>query len=227
MISNSRWTDELYRRAFWFNGKILRYGTPRDDVLFEMTDNKICSIKAKLNINNNENILLYAPTFRENRDTSVYNIDYERLISSLEKTTNEKWKILIRFHPNLKDQCDNLNIRGVINVTDYPDLYELIGICSIFITDYSSSMFEAAIINKPVILYQFDYKQFMSERKLYFNDETLPFLTVHDNDELNSIIESKRYLEDCDFKEFCFKHEVKEDGNASEKVAQFMLRLMK
>ena len=41
---------------------------------------------------------------------------------------------------------------------------ELIAGCSIFITDYSSTSFEAAYIYKPVIYYQFDEREFRSRQ---------------------------------------------------------------
>lgn len=223
MISNSLWCTELYKRAFWFNGMIKKFGTPRMDALVngEIDKKKILE---DLAIKNNEKIVLYCPTFRNTHDLSIYNIDYKKLVDCLEQSTGRKWKVLIRLHPNLLEESNKLCNLNSINVTAYPDLYELISVCDMFITDYSSCMFEAGIIGKPVFIYAQDIKEYLRERDLYFNIYNLPFPLSECNDELIHNILSFNYTEyKLKVNAFFKTLDILEDGNASCNVAKLIL----
>ena len=71
-----------------------------------------------------------------------------------------------------------------INVTEYPDMYDLLDISEILITDYSSSMFEAGFLNKKVFLYCGDLEKYQKERPLYFDIKSLPYLLAQTMEEL-------------------------------------------
>ena len=75
---------------------------------------------------------------------------------------------------------------------------ELLQNCSLLITDYSSVFFDVSYQNKPIIYYQFDYKDFRNNhyKEGYFSYEKNGFGKVLDNkdsvvSEIIRIIESK------------------------------------
>ena len=83
-ISGSKWQNWQYKHAFWFRKDILRFGLPRADILYRDPmeyRRKVCSF---YKIPKDTKILLYAPTFRDDGDVSVYNINYAELKNSLE-----------------------------------------------------------------------------------------------------------------------------------------------
>ena len=75
----------------------------------------------------NEFIIMYAPTFRQTISFDVFNNNYEKWISAFEKKTGRKCKLLFRLHPNIASLYKNIQIgENIINVSDYPDMQELL-----------------------------------------------------------------------------------------------------
>lgn len=155
---------------------------------------------------------------------------YEKWISAFEKKTGRKCKLLFRLHPNIASLYKNIQIgENIINVSDYPDMQELLLITDALITDYSSSAFEAALGYKPVFLLCNDYYEFITqERELFFNMEELPFEFAINEDELfHKIAEFKyeQYIENVNA--FYAKIGSFENGKASEKVAEIIENVCK
>lgn len=103
MLSNSNASSKVYREDFWYDGEILQKGLPRNDRLFNFTDEDVKSVRESIGIEDGVRLLLYAPTFRKNHGFQAYTLDYERCCKSLEKRFGGKWKILLRMHPGIFD----------------------------------------------------------------------------------------------------------------------------
>lgn len=230
IISGCRFSSQIFRNSFWYNGEILEYGTPRIDFLLGNNKKVNFEVRNKLGIDMDAKVVLYAPTFRNGDLTDVYNINYDRLISNIENKYNTKCYILVKYHPNLQNK--NIVIKEsekVKNVTYYNDIQELIICCDLLITDYSSCMFDCAYIYKPCILYMPDYEEYVScERELYFDIKKLPFPQALNLEELDKVI--------LDFNEDNYKYAVKEflksigsyeDGNSSKKIELFIRKFIK
>lgn len=221
MVSNSRWSTKLYRRAFWYTGEIIECGSPRLDKYMRATEEEIHRLKERNNIGVDEYCVLYAPTFRDDGDMSVYDIDFFRLAKTIETKTGKKCRIMIRMHPNIANSSVVEYGERIVNVTNYADIYELLLMSEILITDYSSTMFEAGYIGKPVFLYARDYEKYMMNRGMYFDIEELPYIFCTNNDELNAKIENFNIREYCDVvQKFNDKLGLAEDGQASRIVSQ-------
>ena len=226
--SGSAWTDEIYRRAFNYHGKILDCGDPRNDILFARNKHKNIrnSVIKKINIKEKGIIILYAPTFRKNQSTECYDIDFERLLKAIEKKYNKDCYILIRLHPNIASKDKNFKYnKNIINVTKYPDIQELMIAADILITDYSSSMFEFGITKKPCFLYTKDIEEYKQDRDLYFDFKKLPFPLATKDDELIkniNLFDSQKYLEELE--KFYNKIGAFKAGNASVQVAKIILK---
>ena len=229
LISNSTFLTNIYKRAFWYNGKILECGYPKNDILFSSAD-KINEIKnkvyEKLCINSNNKIILYAPTFRKDENLDAYNIDFERLIRAAEKKYNSKFTILIRLHPRMRKLSESIKYTNeIINATYYPFMQELIIASDIFITDYSSGIFDFEIMRKPGFLYCSDLEKYEMERGLYYDIKTLPFPFSSNNDELEKNIENfdeTSYLEKVEDNLTNF-FGIKEKGRATETIVDLII----
>jgi CDP-glycerol glycerophosphotransferase len=185
ILSCSVLRSKLYKSSFWYNGNILECGSPRDDIL--LSPNKV--IKNKIykyfNIENNTNILLYAPTFRDNFNLDIFNLDYESILKTLKEQTKENWIFLVRLHPNISGKASFLKYnKTIINATEYNDMQELMAASAILITDYSGCMFEFSMMKKPVFLYAKDYTEYKNERDFYVDITALPFPFAMDMDNL-------------------------------------------
>ena len=233
-LSGSKFVSKLYRKAFWYDGKILESGTPRLDAMIANYQNGkyISELKKKVfdkvGIKGNPKIIMYAPTFREGND-ECYDIDYRRLLSVIKQKYGGEWVVFLRFHPNIADKMkDVVTPRGVIDVTGYPDLYELLPISDIVISDYSSTGFEAAMIKKPVFLYASDYDEYRrKERGLYFDLEDLPFPFARNNDELMKNIKSYSDIKVKKISAELWKiFGILETGKSAEETANMIMEVM-
>lgn len=221
MLSNSDHFTKICRKAFRYSGEIMEVGSPRNDILLDRPNDIVFRVRSYFSIKENEHILLYAPTFRENYKHNPYDIDFDRLKIKLLQLTGKKWRILIRLHPNIKnpEQLIKKN-KNIIDANGYADIQELIVSCSLLITDYSSVMFDAMIAEKPVIIYAKDADDYINTRGCYFNLSELPFLTVKNNIDLNTNLNSdflKKYQHG--YNEFKKKIGLKETGIAGKLVA--------
>lgn len=115
----------------------------------------------------NRQIILFAPTYRgRNKQEAFYpyqKIDFESLYRYCE---DDKAIVLFKMHPFVKDPVpiQEKHKNRFFDFTNYPDINELFYITDILITDYSSSMYEYALMNKPMLAYSFDIVQYSSAR---------------------------------------------------------------
>lgn len=186
LLSGSRYSTDIFKRSFWFNGEIFEHGTPRNDLLFQSNVNKRDEVLKKLNIPSSCKILLYAPTFRKNNGLDVYDIDYQELSKTLVETFGGDWMILVKLHPHLISKSSELvHSEKVMNVTTYDDIQELLLVANILISDYSSLIFDFLITKRPCLLYIPDIEKYTSsDRKLYFDVRELPFINATSNHDL-------------------------------------------
>lgn len=197
IVSESKFID-IFNNATKINKKnILPLGIPRNDLLFEANNNnklfneKRNLVLKKYNIHKDAKIIMYAPTFRDTKKSEdILDKKITEFINYFsKKITNEYFYLLIRTHINSKYKINN-NLHNIINVSDYIDMQELLISADILITDYSSSFFDYMILNKPIILYIFDYEKYIQERGgLYFDIYKLPFLRCNNKEDLLKLIE--------------------------------------
>ena len=232
-ISDSEFENEVYRETHWRNTPILEYGHPRNDIFFDVNikEDLKKDICLRYEISNFEdvNICLYAPTFRDSRTFEYYDIDFERLVNALKQRFGGIWIILSRYHfHNRKKGVNIINeCEFVINVTDYPDMQELMLISDIGITDYSSWICDYVLSEKAGFIYARDIEEYNNERGLYYPLETTPFPIATNNDELiKNIIEFDYDKYRKDVKKFLEDRGSKEDGHASERVVRKIKEIM-
>lgn len=204
-IVNSTFEIDVFKNTFWKTTPMLKYGHPRNDMLFNKNNEyEIYTKKVKemYGIDEDTKILLYAPTFRDNCSFESYGLDYNRLYKALSDKFGGKWVILVRFHFKLKNAKVNKKyLNKVINATNYPDMQELMCACDIGITDYSSWMCDYVLTRKPGFLFALDMNDYMDERGFYYPLDSTPFKLACSNDEMiNNILnfDDKKYQKDVD-----------------------------
>ena len=107
-------------------------------------------------------------------------------------------------------------------MTLYHDMQELLCISDMLITDYSSSMFDFAMLHRPCLLYATDVDQY--DRGYYFDFAEMPFPLARNMQELESIVaefDNELYEQRLDS---FFEERVGfvEDGHAAEALAGWM-----
>jgi CDP-glycerol glycerophosphotransferase len=224
-LSDSKFTSQLYRSSFWYNGEILECGAPREDILINQNQQIKVKVKKYFNISENIKIILYAPTFRNNFNADIFDINYKLILDNLKEQTKENWVFLMRMHPNDSKKSEIFTYNDLIyNASDYDDMQEILMTSDILITDYSDCMYEFAFMNKPVFLYIKDYEQYKIERDFYFDIFSLPFPSAFNNDELlQKILNFNTALYLKSLNNFFLKVGIFNEGNASKKVVNKIL----
>ena len=189
-LSNSYFMTKFYEKSFWYKGDILQSGSPKMDFLLNSTSDDLVRIKEKLNISFDKKIVLYAPTFRTDKNTDVYILEFEKLLDKLESIYKGDWIVLVRLHPSMIEKSsDFCYSEKVFNLSAYSDMQDLLLISEVLITDYSSTMFEFYLMNKVVFLYATDVENYESERGLYFSYDIIPFPKAKTFEDLLKVIE--------------------------------------
>lgn len=226
MTSSSRWQNDQYRNAFWFKNTILEYGLPRADIFYHDQTTIYDNVRKYYELPSDAKILLYAPTYRDDHRTDVFNIDYGIASSLFSEKFGGDWYVIVRLHPNIADKADVIEYdEKIINGTNYPIMNELVIACDFLITDYSSCMFDAMEAGKKVIIYAADIEQYIDDRGFYFDIRELPFPVAENNEELKTLInefDTDDYLR----KVFAFREQVGlfSDGHASERTVKYILK---
>ena len=218
-----------YAEAFNCSESIIKaFGTPRTDIYFDK--NFISSAREALLKKFPEigtrKIILYAPTFRGNSPEQSYNdnpFDYEKLKESLE----EEYVIVLKLHPFTAKKYaltyEQKEKYGDFLFDASADTAIETALCAadILIADYSSLIFEYALLNKPMLFYAYDLAQYEHDRSFYFDYKSfVPGKIVVDNNEIISAIMSEDFRQDR-IPAFREKFMSACDGNCVKRIAEY------
>lgn len=190
-LAGSDFGRELYRSAFRYKGQVDALGCPRNERMLQMSLDEKRRIKKELNIDDDIKVLLYAPTFRDNIiDHQQGYIDIETTRRQISKKYGGKWIAMVRGHVGKKWMGLN-NLNPVVDVTDYPDMADILAITDFLITDYSSTAFDFYLTDKPMILAIFDLADYEANcRELKFDPVDAGFICAVNQKELEKMIEN-------------------------------------
>ena len=228
IVSSCALVSEEYRKYFWLNNKteILETGLPRNDVLFNsaFVETKSQEVKRFLRIEEGTKVVLYMPTFRDDFSISGYQLDFEGIIREMENKFSERFVVVIRLHPNVRNQSDFIQYSDVIiNGTLYPDAQELYMAADYLITDYSSAAFDFALLDRPVFLCALDFDKYQSDRGLSQVFHDCPFPHTYSNHEL---LEAIRHFSEekyrTDMKAYKETWNPFDEGHAAEQIVNWM-----
>ena len=235
IVVGSEFDKESCKRGFQFDGTFIMAGSPRSDGLFRSKENKE-KVYKYYGLNRETHILLYAPTYRFNKEKgkSVHqsreiDFDYEAVKNVLQQRFGGQWQIALRLHPSVASAANSMQMPDfVIDVSAYEDSEELVSAFDITVSDFSSLMFEPAFIKKPVFLYALDLEDYLeNEYELLFDYRELPFDIAENTEKLCSNIRNfNKDKYDQRLKAFFDKYGVHEDGHASMRTAEFILELL-
>jgi CDP-glycerol glycerophosphotransferase len=176
-------------KAFRLREKtLLRVGYPRNDALVRARGAAERSpLAAELGIPSDRKVLLYAPTFRHHGQRRfALPFDVERFAEEF----GDRYVLLVRAH-YLNHVVLPPSVRGrVIDVSDHHDVTPLLALADALITDYSSVMFDYALLDRPMLFFPHDYEEYVHEgRGTYFDLlERAPGPVVRTEDELHRVL---------------------------------------
>lgn len=231
-IDSSEHINECYAEAFSIPvERVIPTGVPRTDIFFDNV-----YIKAKQNDFFNKHpelaykkIILFVPTYRgakvEDADYDFDKLDLDKLYNEL----SDEYVLIIKWHPALYNNIEYGKSKGldiekykdfVYDMSDNREVNDLLFVTDILITDYSSIIFDYALLNKPIVYFMYDLAEYENDRGFYFPLEEYIYGPIAKTSE--ELIECIKSNDMCIDKRKVFTEKFinKNDGHATERVIE-------
>ena len=205
LLSSTEFQSKMFASAFRISlEKCLNLGYPRNEILKKdqvdvlnfvekyepaSTHQLIDTIKSF------DKAYIYMPTWRDSQKNVFAQQMNLRKLSEVLKKQNAL--LLLKPHPNtIVDsiyQADN-----IVLVERTVDIYGVLPFTDVLITDYSSILYDYLLIpKKQVILYLYDYQEYVKDRDFYYPfDENVVGRQVKTFEELVNVIDMQDYQMD-------------------------------
>lgn len=172
-VSPASYATPLLRAAFLepagAEPEVLEIGYPRNDILLSAEGEKVREqTRALLGLAPDQTAVLYAPTFRDYLsadDMTAKKVDFFD-VDRVRTQLGDDVVILVRghaFHSRARGGRNGY-APGVIDVTDHPDINELMLASDAAVLDYSSVRFDYALTDKPMIFLIPDLERYDAHR---------------------------------------------------------------
>jgi CDP-glycerol glycerophosphotransferase len=164
-VSQNAFTTPIWERVYPTRYESLETGYPRNDVLANARPEQAERIRAELGIEPGQRAVLYTPTHREYQNEYVPLLDPGRVADAL----GEGWVFLARAHYFYGDVDLSRGGGRVIDVSAHPSIEELCQAADVLVTDYSSIMFDYAVLDRPIVIYAPDWEEYREKRGTTFD----------------------------------------------------------
>lgn len=231
LLSPNRYSTDIFRSAFKYEGEIVEFGYPANDIFYKHnkyseTRNKI---RAKLGVKDADApVFLYAPTWRDGKHLGNMMFEFDLMLDPNQflQSAPDNAILLIRSHHMSKSDEKLSKYNGrVINVSAWDDAIELMCAADVLITDYSSIIFDWYCSRKPVIYFVPDLEDYVGKlRGAYFDlEKNNAGVICKTQEELNKVLPQVANIKTTSFGEFyatfCGIH----DGNSADRVIDYLL----
>jgi len=187
-ISSNAYSTETWSHAYPCRYSWLETGYPRNDALVNATDADVRAARELLGVPDGATAILYAPTFRETVGDTSMRIDMTALTEALPEST----VVIVRAHHTATagSAMKALMESGrVIDGSKVPWIAPCYLAADVLITDYSSTMFDYALLDRPMITYADDWPAYRETRGTYFDLlEEPPGLVTRNQRQLTEIL---------------------------------------
>jgi len=220
-VSQNAFTTEQWERVYPGTYESIETGYPRNDVLAAATPEQVVAVRAELGIAEGTTAVLYAPTHREYHKGFVPQLDPARLAAAL----GPDHVLLMRAHYFYADSPLGAEpAPGVVDVADHPRIEDLYLAADVLVTDYSSVMFDYAVLDRPIVVFASDWEEYVSLRGTYVDLMTeSPGPVVRTEEALAEVLVTRRAWDDGSTalrQAFRARFCSLEDGRAAERVVR-------
>ena len=201
LCSSCKYLDDIYINDFNVRKEsLVKCGMPRNDILYTCNEKKIKDIKKKLNIPEDKKVILYAPTWRDSNDGGKnYIIKPPIDIEYFREKLSKDYVILFRMHHLTTKQLGLQFDDFVRDCSGNYDINELMMVSDILISDYSATIFDYSILERPIISFAYDYSDYAKDRGLYIKlEDILPNSVFKTQEEVIDYILNMNYKNECE-----------------------------
>jgi CDP-ribitol ribitolphosphotransferase len=146
-------------------------GIPRTDLFFARdAADRADALRRRYGLTDGRRVILYAPTFRGDSVTDARDgvtLDLPLLARDLAADHI----LLLKLHPYVRSRVRiGPEIASfVVDASDHSDINELMLVSDLLLTDYSSAIFEFALLRRPILFYAPDHAAYERERGFYLD----------------------------------------------------------
>lgn len=223
IVVGSPFMAQIFARAFQKESNaFLHTGIPRTDFFFDEkakreTEQKVYAAYPELV---GKQVVLYAPTFRDNELAKQrIPIDFVKIASQL----GDDYRLVIKLHPAVEHDLNALRHPYIINVANKLSVNDLLLVTDFLVSDYSSIPYEFSFLGKPQIFYPYDLAQYQMSRGFWDDyKNVVPGPVVDSDDELiHAILHMDFDLEQVE--QFAAKWNCYSDGQTAAKLVDYLL----
>jgi len=179
--SRERMMDDYMLRST-YAGQVLMMGSARNEVLLD--EQRSGEVRKELGLEG-KRVVLYMPTWR-GRNTREIRSEGDLIDSHLSVLDGELTDddiLIVKAHHLGSDMAGN-RWKHIRRAPSTYEVYDLLSIADVLITDYSSVMFDFAVTKREILLFTYDEEQYIRERDLYMSLAELPFPRYQTAEEL-------------------------------------------
>lgn len=171
LLVPSEYFVETFVKSYGYEGRLVRHGLPRNDLLVRGVDEQwLLAKKRELNLPTDQRLVLYAPTFRDRARRLGREYDLPFDIDAMSRALGNDVFLMLRTHYLDAYKLSDRYRSFAIDLTRHHDVTELMLVADVLVTDYSSVMFDFANTGKPMVFYTHDYEDYVrDERGTYFD----------------------------------------------------------
>ena len=206
-----------------FTHKILVEGYPCNDIFYD--EEARVRVKASLGVAQNK-VFVYMPTWRGTtvKDAkSEKSMNLSSILFKLDNMLEDNIVVFVKLH-NLSP---NSNCMGYKHLRPFPqnlEIYQVLNIADALITDYSSVFYDFSNTRRESILFTYDEEEYLEQRGLYVDINTLPFKRIHETEELAEYLNAYNSYERTDeFEQFLKTYCSHDSALTSKKVNDIIL----
>jgi CDP-glycerol glycerophosphotransferase len=216
-VSSNPHSTDVWERVYPGTYETLEVGYPRNDALAAATPETVAAARANLRIRPGASVVLYAPTHREYEEGYVPRLDLARLVDAL----GPDHVVLARLHYFYDSDPLVRELHGagrLLDVASHPSVEELCLAADALLTDYSSIMFDYAVLDRPIVIHAPDWEEYRARRGVYFDLlAEPPGAVTRTQEEVVDALVERADGERAAFRErFC----ALDDGHAAERVVR-------
>ena len=166
MCYESEYQKNVLKRSFNAQDEhLIPTGLPRNDELYSVDSDEILGTKKELGLPLDKKVILYAPTWRDSVDGGeTYSIRPPMNLELWEEALKEEYVILFRIHAYTNKLMGITFNNFIHDVSEYPSINRLFKISDVLISDYSASIADYSILERPIICFAYDYEQYCANR---------------------------------------------------------------
>lgn len=211
VVAGSEATVPTYAAAFNIDAnRIKPIGMPRVDYLVdsEQQQRSSAAVRNYYNLPANKPVILYAPTFRKR-----HKVPYETLVEAVDL---DRYTLIIKQH--LRDKTQFTSPKDGVIVDQHFSVLQVLPVADYVITDFSATVFEAALLHKPLFFWLFDEERYVKKRGLamdYVNE--LPGIKSKDITNIMSLIGTDN-TNTQRVKEFADRYVTIQDGTSTKAI---------